>query len=254
MLEVHVLASGSDGNCTVVQLDDAALMVDAGLSYRRTHQLMEAEGIDESSIKALLVTHEHSDHVTGAGAVCRKLGIPMYCNAATFGSFNHGKVDWHPIETSSTFDLGGFGVTVLPTSHDAVEPNAFMFAADGKKVLVATDTGVLTFPLRQALADSDLAIIEANYDSKMLREGPYPYPLKQRISGDHGHMCNAVTAAEIKRTMGDHDRKIFLAHLSKINNLPDVARETVAEITGIKRYKIDCLEGLGDTRTLTVLR
>ena len=252
MLEVHVLASGSDGNCTVVQLDDTAIMVDSGLSYSRTHKLMEAEGIDESTIKALLITHEHADHVNGAGPMARKLGIPIYCNPATFGSFNHGKVDYRMTQTLQGFQVDEFSVLPLPTKHDAADPNAYKITAGGKTVLIATDTGIFTFPLRKALEEADFAIVEANYDQKMLREGPYPEPLKRRIESEIGHMCNVNSAKEIKDTAVNENRKIFLGHLSKHNNTPDIARETVSRITGIKRYKLDCLEFLGDTRTLEV--
>ena len=254
MLEVHVLASGSDGNCIVVQLDDEAVMIDAGLGYKYTHKLMELEGIDESTIKALLITHEHNDHVAGAGVMARKLKIPLYCNQNTFMAFNAGKVDWREIRMMGSFDLCGMNVTPLPTFHDAVEPCAFMLKADGSNVLVATDTGKLSFQCEKALEEADLAVIEANYDSKMLRDGPYPEPLKKRIASDHGHLCNTVTADAIRKTAVNENRKIFLAHLSKNNNTPDIARQTVSDITGIKRFKIDCLERLGDTRTISVSR
>ena len=252
MLEVHVLASGSDGNCTVVQFDDTAIMVDSGLSYSRTHKLMEAEGIDESMIKALLITHEHADHVNGAGPMARKLDIPIFCNPATFGSLNHGKVDYRMTQTLQSFQIDDYGILPLPTKHDAADPNAYKISVGGKTVLIATDTGTFTFPLRKALEEADFAIVEANYDQKMLRDGPYPEPLKRRIESDIGHMCNVNSAKEIKETAVKEDRKIFLGHLSKHNNTPDIARETVARITGIKRYKLDCLEFLGDTRTLEV--
>lgn len=254
MLEVHVLASGSDGNCTVVRLDDEAVMIDAGLSFKQTHRLMELEGIDESAVKALLITHEHGDHVKGAGAVARKLGVPLYANRETFTAFDAGRMDWREFRIMDSFSLCGMEVTPLPTFHDAVNPCAFMLRAGGSSVLVATDTGKLSFQCERALEEADLAIIEANYDSRMLRDGPYPEPLKRRIASDRGHMCNSVTAQEIRKTAVNERRQIFLAHLSKNNNTPDIARQTVADITGIKRFKIDCLERLGDTRTLTVSR
>jgi len=255
MLEVHVLASGSDGNCTVIQLDDEAVMIDAGLSYRATHKLMEQEGVDESCIKALLITHEHSDHVAGAGPVARKLKVPVFCNLATFDAFRHGDVEYRETHTLRSFVAGGFEIMPLPTSHNAAEPNAYYLQADGLKVLVATDTGKLTYPCQHALAEADVAVIEANYDSTMLREGPYPESLKRLIASDMGHLCNAETAKQIRDTAYENpDRKIFLAHLSKTNNTPDIARETVAQISGIRRMKLDCLEFPGDTRTLTVSR
>ncbi|MCK9323671.1 MAG: MBL fold metallo-hydrolase [Candidatus Methanomethylophilaceae archaeon] len=249
MFEVHVLASGSDGNCTVIEFDDEAVMIDAGISCRRIQGFMDQEGYDRKNLKALLITHEHSDHIAGAGATARKMDIPIYCNRPTYDASNFGNVRYNEIKTMNSFMIGGINITPLPTSHNAVEPNAFLVEEDGKKVLLATDTGVLTFQVEQALAESNIAVIESNYDKKMLAEGPYPIYLKKLIGSDHGHLSNVDCAFAIKRTM-DERRKIFLAHLSKTNNTPDIAREAVSEITGIKRLNIDCLEFPGDTRTI----
>lgn len=251
MFEVHVLASGSDGNCVVVQFEDQAVMVDAGLSCKKIASLMEQEGIDPANLKALLVTHEHGDHISGAGVVSRKFKIPVMCNRATYSCSDIGNVDYSEISTMGSFCLGNMNITPLPTSHNAVDPNAFLFEAEGKKVLIATDTGKLTFQVEQALREADVAVIESNYDKRMLTEGPYPQYLKSLIASDKGHLSNVDCAAAIQRTMKE-DRQIFLAHLSKINNVPDIARDTVAEITGMKRMRIDCLEFQGDTRTIKV--
>ena len=250
MLEVHVLASGSDGNCTVIESDGEAIMIDAGISCRKILKQMEQEGVDKECIKAILLTHEHSDHVSGAGATARKLGVPIMCNQPTFNELSLGNVDFVPFDPSRSFDVGQFHVTPLPTMHNAVQPNAFFTEVDDKKVLLATDTGTFTFPIMEALKQADIAVVEANYDNMMLVEGPYPPALKKLIGSDRGHMCNVDTAMAIRRTMTDARRQLFLAHLSRTNNEPDIARETVAEITGIKWMTIDCLEFLGDSRTL----
>ena len=251
MFEVHVLASGSDGNCTVIQFDDEAVMIDAGISCRRIMGFMEKEGVDPKALKALLVTHEHSDHIAGVGATSRKLHLPVMCNKATFENSEFGSVDYAEIKTMGSFCVGSMVITPLPTSHNAAEPNAFLVEGDDKKVLVATDTGKLTFQVEHALKQANIAVIESNYDMKMLADGPYPPYLKRLIASDVGHLSNIDCAGAIKKTMKDN-RKIFLAHLSKVNNAPDIARETVSEMTGIKRLYIDCLEFEGDTRTLRV--
>jgi phosphoribosyl 1,2-cyclic phosphodiesterase len=251
VFEVHVLASGSDGNCTVFELDDEAVMIDAGLSGKKIMQLMDREGVDSRKLKALLVTHEHSDHIAGAGVVARKFNIPVYCNRATFDCSGMGSVLYSEIKTMNRFGIGSFEITPLPTSHNAVEPNAFFLECDGKKALLATDTGKMTPQVEQALAAADAAVIESNYDKKMLTEGPYPYPLKKQIASDVGHLSNVDCAEALKRTMNDK-RQIFLAHLSKTNNIPDLARDTVSQITGLRRIRIDCLEFPGDTRTIRV--
>lgn len=253
-MEVHILASGSDGNCTVIESDGEAIMIDAGISCRRILSLMEKEGVDKDILKAILITHEHSDHVSGAGAMARKLDIPVVANAATFEASNLGNVQHWLYKSNANIDIGQFHVTPLPTSHNAVEPNCYFTEVDDdKKVLVATDTGKFSFQIQHALALADVAVVEANYDKDMLVNGPYPPSLKSLIGSDHGHMNNVDTALAIRRTMGQNEnRKIFLAHLSRTNNTPDTARQSVSDVSGIKRFNIDCLEFMGDTRTLNV--
>ncbi len=252
MLEVHVLASGSDGNCTVIESDGEAIMIDAGVSCRKILAAMEQEGVDSSMVKAILVTHEHSDHVSGVGPTARKLGIPVMCNQNTMSQFDPGKVDFVPFDSTKSFDVGHLHITPLPTSHNAIEPNAFLTQVDDKSALLATDTGKLTFQIEAALKMADIAVIESNYDQKMLIDGPYAPSLKRLIGSDRGHLSNIDCGNAIRRTMTDSCRQLFLAHLSKTNNIPDLARETVSEITGIRRLNIDCLEFPGDTRTLRV--
>ena len=250
-VEVHVLASGSDGNCTVIRNGDRAVMVDAGLSYKRIKSLMDLNGIDDKEIEALLVTHEHSDHVSGAGVISRKLEIPIYCNMRTFqASCQLGNVEHRPITMMNSFDVAGMRAISLPTSHDAVEPCAYLFDSEGTKVLIATDTGKITYPVEHALEEANIAIIESNYDKRMLDHGPYPESLKRLIDSDIGHMSNLECARAVKRTMQNNGRKIFLGHLSRHNNTPDIAKDTISEITGIRRFRFDCLECQGDTRVL----
>jgi phosphoribosyl 1,2-cyclic phosphodiesterase len=251
MMEVHVLASGSDGNCTVVVFEDHAIMVDAGLSGKKIMQLMNVNGLDASLIKNMLITHEHGDHISGAGIMARKLNIPVSCNENTFASCDLGRVSYSKITTMETFASGPMLITPLPTSHNASEPNAFVISADGKKVLIATDTGRMTDEVENELQNADLAILESNYDKHMLATGPYPPMLKRLIGSELGHLSNIECAESLRRTLNEK-RKIFLAHISRNNNTPDTARETVSDITGIRRSKIDCLEFRGDTRIIRV--
>lgn len=251
MFEVHVLASGSDGNCTVVECDGEAVMIDCGISCRAVLRQMEQEGVDKDVVKAMLITHEHTDHMKGAGATARKLGIPVMCNMPTFEAMSLGAVDFVPFDPACSFDVGQFRITPLPTCHNAVQPNAFYMEAGGCSMAQVTDTGCVTPQIEEALRRADIAVFEANYDQQMLVDGPYPPALKRLIGSDHGHMSNVDSAAAIRRTMAeDHRRQVFLAHLSRHNNTPDIARQTAADITGIRRLAIDCLEFQGDSRTL----
>lgn len=250
MLELHVLASGSDGNCAVLVFEDRAVMVDAGLSCKSISRLMALNGIDESSVEALLLTHEHTDHVKGAGPVSRALDIPIMCNQPTFSSSSVGRVTYCRTETMTPFSAAGIRFTPLPTSHNAAEPNAYLAEAGGKKVLIATDTGKMTPEVEEALRIADIAMLESNYDRKMLENGPYPYYLKKLVGSDVGHLSNVDCAEALRRTTNGTRRKIFLAHLSRKNNTPDTARETVSGITGTRRIDLDCLEFSGDTRVL----
>jgi len=226
-------------------------MVDAGLSGKKITELMDLNGIDASLIKSILITHEHSDHISGAGVMARKLDVPICCNEKTFASSPIGTVSYSRTVTMRSFSSGPMEITPLPTSHNASEPNAFLISADGKKVMIATDTGRMTEETERELHDLDLAILESNYDKHMLATGPYPPMLKKLVGSDIGHLSNIECAESLKRTMNER-RKIFLAHISRNNNTPDTARETVSEITGIRRSKIDCLEFRGDTRIIRV--
>lgn len=250
-MEVHILASGSDGNCAVIRHEGRAVMVDAGISCKRIVSLMNLNGLDPAEIECILITHEHSDHVSGAGPTARKFDCPVMCNQQTFDACNLGKVEHVPIVPLNSFSAAGITIMPLPTSHNAANPVSYMFKTEDKTAMIATDTGCVTYPMEQALREADVAVIESNYDRKMLHEGPYPYNLKKLIDSDRGHLSNVMCADVLKKT--DHEgRTVFLAHLSKTNNTPDIARDTVSELTGIKRFKLDCLEFQGDTRILKV--
>ena len=250
MLEVHVLASGSDGNCTVIESDDEAIMIDAGMSCKRIMALMDLAGVDSDMISAILVTHEHTDHVSGVGAVARKLDVPVYSTQGTFGASKMGNVDFHPVDKTAPFDIGHMHITPLPTSHDAVDPCCYYTETDQGNVLLATDTGVLNFQIEHALAQADIAILESNYDPNMLANGPYPVYLKKRIRSEIGHLSNFDCADAVRRNLKEN-AQLFLAHLSKTNNIPDLARQTVSDNSGVDRRKVDCMEFQGDVRTIT---
>jgi len=251
MINVHVLASGSDGNCIVIESEGDSLMIDAGLSGRALTELMSKCGIAPSTLRGILVSHEHVDHIRGAGVLSRRFKVPVFGNFATLQASPLGQIETRLFNGLQPFQCGPFSVRAIPTSHDAVDPVTFSVSMDHKRVLVATDTGKITPLIEQELADVDLAVIESNYDRKMLENGPYPIYLKRRIDSELGHLSNVDCGQALQRTMGN-GRKVFLAHLSRNNNDPDTARDTVARIMGVKRMNIDCLEFPGDYRTLSI--
>lgn len=242
--EVHVLASGSDGNCSVLVNEDRAVMIDCGISYKRAKELMDLSGVDESMIEGILITHEHTDHTCGAKRTSKMLGVPVFCNRGTYtGTKELADVNYKEIKNMKTFQIAGVDVIPLPTSHDTRDPCCFFFTIGDKKYLSVTDTGKLLFPVENALKECDLALIESNYDPTMLMNNRiYPEQTKARIFSDLGHMSNEYCGTMIKKTQTDKKRKFFLAHLSQNNNTPDLAKDTVSEITGIRRSMLDCLE------------
>ncbi len=252
MLRVHILASGSDGNCIVLESDEGSVMIDAGLSGRGISELMSKCELCHRDLKGILISHEHGDHIRGAGVLSRRFNVPVLANHATLEASPIGEVKSELFRSGEQFQCGPFSILPLPTFHDAIDPVCFSVEHDGRKILVATDTGRLSDEIEAELAVADLAVIESNYDPQMLRDGPYPAHLKKRIDSDFGHLSNVRCGQALERTDTGNGRQVFLAHLSRNNNNPDIARETVASITGIKRLFIDCLEFPGDYRSITV--
>jgi phosphoribosyl 1,2-cyclic phosphodiesterase len=251
-LEVHILASGSDGNCAIIQSEETKIMIDAGLSGSQIERKLNEVGVEPSEIAAVLLTHEHRDHSIGAGVFSRRHQVPVAGNNATLVRSEIGPLQM-PIffETSHAFKIGDLRIMPLPTSHDAADPNAFLISTREKRCLFATDLGIVTEPIHAALAGSDLAVLESNHDLRMLLNGPYPEFLKEAIRGRRGHLSNADCAKALKATHNG-SRKVFLAHLSRENNRPELACETVAKAVGCSRDEIDCLTWLGDTRSISV--
>lgn len=227
-------------------------MIDAGISGRRIAKLMEQVGLDPKKLDAILLTHEHSDHVSGAGILSRKYKVPVCCNESTLVCSNIGAISGSIIfETMKRFEVGCFSINPLPISHNAAEPNAFHLKLDDKQVLLATDLGRVNPEIFSALKEVDLAIIEANHDVQMLINGPYPPKLKGEIRSDRGHLSNVDCARALWATFSE-ERHIFLAHISKNNNTPELARRTVSRTLGCEDEHIDCLLTPDDLRSMEV--
>lgn len=236
----------------MVSTGDTLILLDAGISGRRVAKLMGAVGLDPHDLDAILLTHEHSDHVSGAGVLSRRYDVPICCNSNTLVSSNLGSIHSSNLFTTMEwFDIGSLSIHPLPILHNAAEPNAFHIRFEEKEVLLATDMGKITPEVFGTLKDVNLAIIEANHDVQMLINGPYPPKLKSEIRSDRGHLSNIDCARALWATSSE-DRKVFLAHISKNNNTPVLARRTVARTLGCEEERIDCLLTPDDHRSMSV--
>lgn len=235
------LASGSSGNCQLIATERTGLLLDAGLSGKYIQAAMASLSEPMDQLKGLLITHEHTDHVKCVGVMMRRYGLQLYANAATFEAIEPklGKFDPAQVtifENDRAFEIGDIYVKPISITHDAVDPVAYSFTDGKNKVSVATDLGTVSESILAELFDSNLLMIEANHDVEMLKVGPYPYHLKRRILSDIGHLSNdhaGEVALEVLRSGQLHS--ILLGHISKENNHPELAYETVKA----------CLEGSG---------
>ncbi len=233
-LKICPLRSSSKGNTTIVFNKNTRILVDCGISGKALEECLGTAGIDGSSIDAIVITHEHSDHIKGVGIISRKYNIPIYANSLTWQSMRGilGKIAEENIRTFETgreFYINDIGVNPFKTPHDAAESVGYTFSFMDEKVAVATDMGVISESVLTAVCGSHTALIEANYDLNMLEIGPYPYDLKCRIKGACGHLCNSAAAEMAKALAESGTKKIILGHLSEENNYPPIAFETVKE-------------------------
>ncbi len=232
MLTVHSIASGSEGNSLLVSAGGTHILVDAGISVRRITAALLSLGLTPGDIAGVLVTHEHSDHTAGLATLTKQYRLPLYASGGTAGALcariPHAADVLHLLPRQGVLTLGDAQVTVFPTSHDAAESIDFRFDCGGAALGVLTDTGCVTPEAEQALQGVDLLVLESNHDEDWLLSGPYPYYLKQRILGNRGHLSNDAAAALAQRMASAGTRQFVLAHLSRENNTPERARQTMA--------------------------
>ena len=228
MLKVCSFFSGSSGNCTYAEGDEGAVLIDAGVSMKRIFEEISKISREPGDIKAIFVTHEHSDHILSVGAIARKLHIPVYATKPTWRAMYKGlgKIDKElirPIEAGKSVVIDDMVISAFSIPHDAAAPVGYKIESDGKKFVIATDIGEMSEEIFLEISGADAVLLESNHDKKMLRSGSYPYALKQRISGKCGHLSNEEAAIVCGRLVSVGTRKIFLGHLSEENNRPEIA-------------------------------
>lgn len=225
------LGSGSKGNATLVSDGETHVLVDCGFGLRETEKRLARFGLHPRQLAAVLVTHEHGDHIGGVGALARRHGLPVYLSAGTWLSKRLGEVPHHQmIMPQSRFAIAGLEIDPVTVPHDAREPVQFRFHAHGRRLGVLTDLGHPSEHVIEAFSGCDALILECNHDPRMLAEGPYPPRLKRRVGGNWGHLANGQAHALLRRVGLDRLQRIVCSHLSEHNNRPDLVCETLTPL------------------------
>jgi len=233
-----ILASGSKGNCVFLEGESGALLLDAGLSTKETLQRINAASLDAGQIGAVLVTHEHGDHIKGLDVLTRRLDIPVYATEGTLNDFlNHRRtsdkrIDHRVCRYHEHFSAGDFVIEPFATFHDAAEPCGFIIKENGVRFGYCTDTGIINPHMLDLLRRCDAIVLESNHCPDMLENGPYPEYLKRRIRSKRGHLSNTA-AARCLQTLGKDVPQVILAHLSEINNTPEKVMASAREGLGL---------------------
>ncbi len=232
MLTLTTLASGSSGNCLLLSGGGTHLLVDAGISCRRICRSLRELGVEPGDLSGVLITHEHSDHIAGLATLTKQFAVPVYTSPGTGRQLCYRIAALedvlHTCAPGGSFTVGGLDVETFPTLHDAAEPMGYAISDGERKAAVVTDLGVVTDEVRAGMAGAALVVVEANHDVDWVQSGPYPYYLKQRILGDHGHLSNEAGGALARMAVEAGAHTVVLAHLSAENNTPERARSAVS--------------------------
>lgn len=225
-LRVSILGSGSRGNAALVATSRVRVLVDAGFSFRSLSKRLAAIGESAAGLDAVLISHEHSDHVSGLAVLSRKASVPVYMTERTASAVEWGEKKPHVerFEAGSKIVIGDLEIETFTIPHDAVDPVGFTFRRNGFKVGIATDLGYMTESIKRHIAGCDLLALESNHDLEMLKVGPYPWFVKQRVMSRVGHLSNQAVSDYLSAEFDPRTRILVLAHLSGNNNHPEIAR------------------------------
>jgi len=230
-LTVCILASGSKGNAILVADQQTRVLFDAGLSGIEIERRCKSKGFHPDQLDAIVVSHEHSDHIQGVGVLARRFGLPVHISKKTnqsAGSMLGKIVDIRHFECGTPFAVNTWTISPFSISHDAEDPAGFTIHNNGMKIGIATDLGVVTAMVRERLKACQILILEANHDPEMLKNGPYPWPLKQRIQSRTGHLSNEASRELVTALKHNDLQHVVLAHLSETNNTPEKALQEVS--------------------------
>lgn len=246
-MRFSVLASGSSGNAFYIETEETRLLVDAGLSGKQMDKLFSEVAVDPAKLSGILVTHEHTDHVKGLGIMARKYNLPIYANEKTWHAMEKGlgklttdqrfHFESNKVKAFSDLDVESFSV-----SHDAADPMFFAFHQGDKKVALVTDLGYVSERIKKTIEGANAYVFEANHDVSMLQMGSYPWSVKRRILSDSGHVSNEDCGLALSEIISNKTERIYLAHLSKDNNMKELARMSVDQVLqerGIKANLFD---------------
>jgi len=234
MIKFCSLFSGSSGNCIFIGTENAKILIDAGVSGAKIATALQEIGENPQDLSAIFVTHEHSDHVSSVGILSRRFNLPIYATEKTWDAMGKGTGKILPenkkiLPAGELVELNDLKIKSFSVSHDAVDPVAYTFTQGTRKISVATDMGFVSDQVRENVAGSDLVLLESNHDVGMLKAGPYPYYLKQRILGNQGHLSNVAAADFLVELALKGTCRIFLGHLSNENNTPECAYNTAVD-------------------------
>jgi len=243
------LGSGSRGNAVVVEHGATCLLVDCGFSVRETERRLRRLGLEPERLSALLVTHEHADHVGGVGVLARRYGMPVWMTPGTRAAAQVGELPrFEPLDCHHPFALDDIEIHPFPVPHDAREPCQFVFSDGARRLGVLTDTGESTPHVAAQLVGCDALLLEANHDRQMLHDGPYPPSLKARVGGRLGHLSNDQAAALLGQVDCTRLQHVVAGHLSDKNNRPELARRALGEALGCEPEWVavaDQVRGIG---------